>query len=128
MGYDQETAARVRRVLRTRPDIAEREMMGGLAFLVNGHIAFSVSGRGGMLIRVGAGAQDRLLGLPHVQPARMGARAMTGFVRIDPEAYRTDAGLRKWLRRGLDLAAAVPATKPGGLRRRDPSQKRRGPE
>ena len=122
MAYDQETASRVRRLLGGRPDIAEKEMMGGLAFLANGHIACSVSGRGGMLIRVGAGAMDRLLKEPHVRPAAMGARAMTGFVRIDPEAYRADAALRKWVRRGL---AALPAATP--VRRPGPSQRRREP-
>jgi TfoX/Sxy family transcriptional regulator of competence genes len=127
VAYDQKTAAQVRRLLGSRPDIAEREMMGGLSFLVNGHIACSVSGRGGMLIRVGAEAMDRLLKEQHVQPAAMGARTMTGFVRIAPQAYRTDAALKKWLQRGLDLVAAIPATKPVRLTRPNPSQRRRGP-
>jgi len=125
MAYGRETALRVRRLLGSRPDIAEKEMMGGLSFLVKGRIACSVSGRGGMLIRVGAGAMDRLLKEPHVRPAAMGARTMTGFVRIDPEAYRTDAALRKWVRRGLDLVAALPAATP--VRRPGPSQRRRDP-
>ena len=86
MAYDQKTAARVRRLLGGRPGITEKEMMGGLSFLVNGHMACSVSGRGGMLIRVGAEAMDRLLKEQHVQPATMGAKTMTGFVRIDPQA------------------------------------------
>ena len=127
MAYDQKTAARVRRLLGSRPDTSEREMMGGLSFLVNGHIVCSVSGRGGMLIRVGAEAMDRLLKEQHVKPAAMGAKTMTGFVRIDPEAYRTDAALQKWLRRGLDAVAALPATKPAKLRRPNPSQRRRDP-
>jgi TfoX/Sxy family transcriptional regulator of competence genes len=127
MAYDQKTAARVRRLLGSRHDIAEKEMMGGLSFLVNGHIAFSVSGRGGMLIRVGAEGMDRLLKEQHVQPAAMGARTMTGFVRVAPEAYPTDAALKKWLQCGLDLVAAMPATKSVKLTRPNPSQRRRDP-
>jgi TfoX/Sxy family transcriptional regulator of competence genes len=126
MAYDQKTAARVRLLLSARPDIAEKEMMGGLSFLVNGHIACSVSGRGGMLIRVSAKAMDRLLKERHVKPAVMGARKMTGFVRVNPEAYRTDAELKKWLRRGLDLVTVMPATNPK-LTRPNSAQKRRGP-
>jgi TfoX/Sxy family transcriptional regulator of competence genes len=128
MAYDQEIAARVRRLLGGRPDIKEKEMMGGLTFLVDGHIACSVSGRGGMLIRVGAEAMDRVLKEQQVHPAVMGARAMTGFVRVDPEAYRTDAALKKWIQRGLDIVAAIPATKPAAkIKRPNPSQKRRDP-
>jgi TfoX/Sxy family transcriptional regulator of competence genes len=126
MAYDHKTAARVRRLLRGRPDIAEKEMMGGLSFLVNGRIACSVSGRSGMLVRVDADTMDRLLKEQDVHPAAMGARTMRGFVRLNPEAYRTDAALRKWLQRGLAHIAAMPATKPK-LTRPNSSQKRRGP-
>jgi TfoX/Sxy family transcriptional regulator of competence genes len=127
MAYDQKTAARVRRLLSGRPDITEKEMMGGLTFMVNGHMACSVSGRGGILIRVGAEAMDRVLEQQQVQPAVMGAKTMTGFVRVDPEAYRTDAALKKWVQRGLDLVAAIPARKPANVKRPNPSQKRRDP-
>ncbi len=127
MAYDQKTAARVRRLLGGRPDITEKEMMGGLTFLVNGHMACSVSGRGGMLIRVGAESMDRVLKEQQVQPAVMGARTMTGFVRVDPEGYRTDAALKKWVQRGLDLVAAIPPRKPAKVKRPNPSQKRRDP-
>jgi hypothetical protein len=95
--------------------------------MVNGHMACSVSGRGGILIRVGAEAMDRVLEQQQVQPAVMGARTMTGFVRVDPEAYRTDAALKKWVQRGLDLVAAIPARKPANVKRPNPSQKRRDP-
>jgi hypothetical protein len=31
---------------------------------------------------------------------------MTGFVRVAPEGYRTDAALRTWIERGLEGVAA----------------------
>ena len=60
----------------------------------------------GLLIRVGVDAQERILGEPHVRPMEMGGRTMTGFVRVAPEGYRTDAALKKWVERGVDAVAS----------------------
>jgi hypothetical protein len=51
--------------------------MGGLSFMADGAMFCSVSGRGGLLVRVGAEAQERVLGEPHVQPANGSA----GFIK-----------------------------------------------
>jgi len=108
MAYDEETAARVRKVLSGRRDVVEKKMMGGLSFMVDGAMFCSVSGRGGLLVRVGAEAQERVLREPHVQPVGMGKRMVTGFVRVAPEGYRTDAALTKWVERGIAFVAANP--------------------
>jgi TfoX/Sxy family transcriptional regulator of competence genes len=108
MAYDKETAERVRELLSARRDVVERKMMGGLSFMVQGHMCCSVSGRGGLMVRVGADAQDSMLSEPHVQPIEMAGRTMTGFVRIGPEGYQTEAGLSAWLNRALDFVATLP--------------------
>jgi hypothetical protein len=91
MAYDETTAERVRELLSSRPDVTEGKMMGGLCFMVRGHMCCSVSGRGGLMVRVGADAYDAALREPHVQPIEMAGRTMTGFVRIVPEGYHTEA-------------------------------------
>jgi TfoX N-terminal domain len=109
VAYDEQTAERVRKVLSGRRDVAAKKMMGGLAFMVKGSMCCSVSGRGGMLIRVGA--DEGIFAEPHVRRVKMGARTMSGFARVDPEGYATDAALKAWIRRGLDAAASLPADK-----------------
>ena len=109
MAYDEKTAERVRELLSSQPEVAERKMMGGLCFMVRGHMCWSVSGRGGLMVRVGAHAQDAALREPHVQPIKMAGRAMTGFVRIANEGYHTEASLKAWLDRALDFVATLPA-------------------
>ena len=109
MAYDEETAERVRKVLAGRRDVTARKMMGGLAFMVKGTMCCSVSGRGGLLVRVGA--DEGVFGEPHVRRVKMGARTMSGFARVDPEGYATDAALKKWVARGLDAGASLPAGK-----------------
>lgn len=112
MPHDEKTAERVRNLLLARHDIVEKKLMGGLCFMVKGTMCCSVSGRGGLLIRVGSLARERMLVEPHVRPMEMGGRTVTGFVRVMPEGYRTEASLRKWIQRGLDFAASLSAGPP----------------
>jgi TfoX/Sxy family transcriptional regulator of competence genes len=109
MAYDEKTAERVRKLLSGRRGVVEKKMMGGLCFMVQGGMCCSVSGRGGLMVRVGAQAHEPTLGEPHVQAVEMRGRTMTGFVRVAPEGYRTDAALRTWIERGLEGVAARPA-------------------
>jgi TfoX/Sxy family transcriptional regulator of competence genes len=112
MAYDEKTAGRVRKLLSVRPDVVEKRMMGGLCFMVKGRMCCSVSGKGGLLVRVGSDAHALMLGEPHVLPMEMRGRMMTGFVRVAPEGYRTEARLKKWLKRGVDCVAAMPSAPP----------------
>ena len=118
MAYDEKTAERVREVLSDRRDVVEKTLMGGLCFMVDGSMCCSVSGRGGLLVRVDARSHVQILAEPHVRQADMGRRIMTGFVRVAPEGYRTGAALRRWIERGIAAAALPKATKPRGARKK----------
>jgi TfoX/Sxy family transcriptional regulator of competence genes len=109
MPYDIQAADGIRVLLSDRHDIVERKMMGGLVFMVDGHMCVVASGRGGLLVRVGPEVQVRVLREPHVKPMTMAGRPMTGFVRVAPEGYRTAAALRKWVKRGLTYVETLPA-------------------
>ena len=123
MAYDENTAARVRTALAGRRDVVEKKLMGGLCFMTNGGMCCSVSGRGGLLVRVDIEAMDRVLLEPHVKPMKMGGRVMRGFVRVAPDGYRTDAALRKWVERGVNAADARPAK--AGRSKQKPKKNRR---
>jgi hypothetical protein len=108
MAYDEEVAGRIRKMLSTRPDVHEQKLMGGLCFMVRGHMCCAVSGRGGLLIRVGPDAYLSMLGEPHAAAIEMRGRAMTGFVRVAPGGHETASGLKKWLTRATDFVATLP--------------------
>jgi TfoX/Sxy family transcriptional regulator of competence genes len=108
MAYDEETAERVRKLLSGRRDVVAKTMMGGLCFMVSGSMCCVVSGKGGILVRVGPDGFAQALTEPHVEPMEMRGRVMTGFVRVAPEGYRTDAMLKKWVERGVAFVTAMP--------------------
>jgi hypothetical protein len=109
MAYDEKTAERVRKLLSARPDVVEKKIMGGLCFMVKDRMCCSVSGRGGLLVRVGPDAHRSMLAEPHVEPMEMSGRMMSGFVRVASEGYRTEAALRRWVKRGVDFVATMPS-------------------
>lgn len=109
MAYDEQTAERVRKAFSGRRGVVEKKLMGGLTFMVGGGMCVSVSGRGGLLVRVGKETYERALSEPHAQPVEMRGRVMGGFVRVAPNGYRTDAALNKWIERGIAGVAARPA-------------------
>ena len=106
MAYDEKTAERVRAALSGRRGVVEKRLMGGLCFMVGGAMACSVSGRGGLLVRIDPAAHERMLAEPHVVAADMRGRMMTGFVRVAPDGYQSDTELKNWVKRGLDFVAA----------------------
>jgi TfoX/Sxy family transcriptional regulator of competence genes len=130
MAYDEGTAARVRKLLAGQRHVAEKKMMGGLCFMVDNVMCCTISGRGGMLFRVGSEAHARMLKEPHASTMEMRGRIMTGFVRVADEGTRTDAGLKIWVKRALDYVATMPAKPPAkraASRKAAPSKKAKAP-
>ena len=125
MAYDEKTAERVRAALSGRRGVVEKKMMGGLCFIAGGGMCCSVSGRGGLLVRVSAATYERMLREPHAAAVDMRGRVMTGFVRVAPEGYSSDAALKKWIERGLEGVAARRAKSSPARRLRTATKRRR---
>jgi TfoX/Sxy family transcriptional regulator of competence genes len=124
MAYDEQLAERIRQLMKKQRGVTERKMMGGLTFMTASGMFCSASGKGGLLVRVAPESRDRFLAESHVQPADMSGRRMTGFIRIVPEGYRTEAGLKKWVERGLAAAAVRPSAGPKRVRKTAPKSGR----
>ncbi len=111
MGYDEQTAARVRRMLSGRPGVVEKRMVGGLSFIVDGHMCCGVTSTA-LMVRVGSEAYQQELGRPHVRPLELAGRPLGGYVCVDPEGIPTDAALAAWVQRGIDFVSTLPARRP----------------
>jgi hypothetical protein len=55
-------AERLREIIAGEQGVVEKRMFGGLAFMVDGHLAVSASGRSGLLLRVDPAQTDALDG------------------------------------------------------------------
>ena len=70
MAYDEELAARIRELVAGEPDLTEKKMFGGLAFLIGGDMAVAASGQGGALVRVDPAQSDNLVATHRERHAR----------------------------------------------------------
>jgi TfoX/Sxy family transcriptional regulator of competence genes len=109
VAYDEDLANRLREILQDEPGLTEKRMFGGLAFLINGNMAVSASGQGGMLLRVDPTDTPALVRRPEASRFEMRGRQMNGWLRIDPSGLATKRRLKSWVSRGVDYARSLPA-------------------
>ena len=107
MAYDEGLATRVRDALGGQPELAERRMFGGLAFLVHGNMACGVRGDD-LMVRVAADTAAALLAEPGARPSEMGGRPMKGWLLVGPAGHAEDVDLRRWVGRGMSYASSLP--------------------
>ena len=108
MAHDVQLADRIRDLVRGEPGTSEKQMFGGLAFLVDGTMAVSVSSEGGLLVRVDPALEESDERAARARPFEMGGRRMSGWRHVDVEGLATDEELRWWVDRGIARARSLP--------------------
>ena len=112
MAYDEVLAGRIRDLIGPDPELTEKKMFGGLAFLIRGHMAISASGQGGVLVHCDPGAADGLLATTPATVAVMRGREMPGWLRVSAGDVGTDDDLSPWVEIGIGHARSLPPKKP----------------
>ena len=101
-----ELADRARAALAGRDDVSERRMMGGIVFMVSGHMCCGADRRG-LMVRVGPEQFEAALDEPDARVMDLTGRPMRGFVLVAP-AGLTEARLAEWVERGVAHATSLP--------------------
>ena len=115
MAYDEDLASRVRAVLPPAEAVTERQMFGGLAFMLGGHMFWGVV-RDTLMVRLGPDGADRALNLPHVRPMDFTGRPMKDMVFVEPAGLH-GAALRERVAAAAAFARELPP-KPAASRAR----------
>jgi TfoX/Sxy family transcriptional regulator of competence genes len=108
MAYSKPLADEIRARIGDHPGLSERQMFGGIAFMLNGNMAVGVSGDD-LMVRVGKDAHDEAISLPGARIFDMSARPMRGWILVAPEGIASDADLDAWIDRGVAWAEALPS-------------------
>jgi TfoX/Sxy family transcriptional regulator of competence genes len=108
MAYDEDLAARIRELLAADPDLTEKKMFGGLAFLIRGRLVLAVSSQGGLMIRVDPAESDKLIKSGSADVVEMRGHAMQGWVRVTSERLKNPRLLDRWVTRGTAHARSLP--------------------
>ena len=112
MAYDEDLAARIRDLIGPDPELTEKKMFGGLAFLIHGNMAISASGQGGVLVRVDPALTDEFIVTTKATIAVMQGREMPGWLRVSPEDLASDDDLSRWVEIGIGHARSLPPKQP----------------
>jgi TfoX/Sxy family transcriptional regulator of competence genes len=106
MAYDRELVERLHALLAIEPTLEERKMFGGVGFMVDGSLTIAAMSDGSLLARVGREAVAGLTG-PGTEQMAMNGRAMTGWMRVAPEACEDDEELAAWVRRCVEFVKTL---------------------
>ena len=118
MAYDEVLAGRIRDLIGPDPELTEKKMFGGLAFLIRGHMAISASGQGGVLVHVHPDQTAGLIATTAATVAVMQGREMPGWLRVSAENVAADDDLSRWVEIGIGHARSLPPKKAAGRTRK----------
>ncbi len=107
MAFNEQLAERIRELLEPG-SFVERKMFGGLAFMVGGHMAVTVSGQGGLMVRSDEATAAELINSTPAEQVVMRGRPMTGWIRVPDTALIDDHDLERWVDLGLRHVHRLP--------------------
>ena len=108
MAYDEELADRIRQLIGSDPELTEKKMFGGLAFLIRGNMAIAASSEGGAIVRIDPAESDSLLATTEATLVKMRGRDMPGWLRVSSDDLRADDQLAPWVEIGTRYARSLP--------------------
>lgn len=103
MVFDERLAGRMRKALGQRKGITEKDMFGGLAFLLDGKMCCGIV-KDEMIVRVGPDRYEEVLARPHARPMDFTGRPMKGFVFVGQAGIESDEILAELIELGLKYA------------------------
>ncbi|HXQ34902.1 MAG TPA: TfoX/Sxy family protein [Anaerolineales bacterium] len=106
MAYSLKLAERIRSELDGTPFV-EKNMFGGIGFLLNGNLACGVN-KDNMIVRVDPEKQNLLLKKPHAKPFDLTGKPMKGWMLVEADGVKTGKQLSAWVKEGMEFASTLP--------------------
>src|ERR1700730_12261726 len=110
MAYDLGLADRVRSVLKRRSGFSEREMFGGITFMINSHMCCGVM-KTDLYLRLSSDEVTAALSRPHTQPMEFTCKPMKSMIVVNPQGTDSDQALHEWVESALAFARRLPPKK-----------------
>ena len=111
MAYNEALANRIREALFREKGVDEIKMMGGLSFMICGHMALGIVGEE-LMVRVGPAGYQHALGRAHTREMDFTSRSIKGFVFVQPAGIRTKRSLASWVALATAFAKSLPPRRP----------------
>ena len=96
MAYNHELANRIREALQDLPHVVEKEMMGGLTFMVNDKMCVGII-KDEMMCRIDPELHEAVVEKPGCRTMDFTKRPMKGYVMIDDSGMKTKKEFDYWV-------------------------------
>lgn len=112
MAYDEQLAQRVREALQALPNVTEKRMFSGIAFIVNDKMCINVSADR-LMCRIGAVKQQEMVEKPYVEEMIMRGKVMKDYVYVNPAGFKHKKDFDNWVKLCLDFNDEAKSSKKG---------------
>ena len=109
MNEMQEGTERLRQILGDDPNIAEKNMFGGVAFMLNGNMLCGYTNKGKLMVRVGKELEAEARKIPGAQDMDFTGKKMGGMLFVDEDTIPDERSLKQWIALATRFVGALPA-------------------
>jgi TfoX/Sxy family transcriptional regulator of competence genes len=110
MAYNEKLADRIRERLAELPVIAEKEMMGGLTFMVNDKMCVGII-KDEMMCRIDPEFHETAIEMTGCRTMDFTKRPMKGYVMVDDTGMKTKKDFEYWINLALDFNKKAKSSK-----------------
>ena len=110
MAYNEKLANRIREQLSDLPNIEEKEMMGGLTFMVNDKMCIGII-KDEMMCRIAPEMQDTVLKKAGCRIMDFTGRPMKGYIMVDDTGMKSQKELDYWINLCLEFNSKAKSSK-----------------
>lgn len=110
MAYSKKLVNKIRERLYNLPNVEEKEMMGGLAFMVNDKMCVGVI-KDELICRIDPLLYEKFLERNGCRPMNFTGRPMKGWIFIDQFGMNKKKEFDFWIERALDFNKKAKSTK-----------------
>lgn len=112
MAYSDFLADRVRQRINPHNNVIEKEMMGGLIFMVNDKMCIGVdkdkcTGEDRLMVRVGKAVYTDLLGKKGCREMDFTGKPMKGFLFVYADGFDSEKDLDFWITKALEFNSGL---------------------
>src|SRR3954470_9612765 len=93
---------RVRAIFDDIPNVDERKMFGGTAFMLNDKMCVTVRDER-IMVRIDPELNDEMSAKKGAETMVMNGRTYRGYIRVDASVLRTEKALRDWVSLALEF-------------------------
>lgn len=105
----EEGTQRLRGIIGDDPNITEKKMFGGVAFMLNGNMLCGYTNKGQLMVRVGKELEPEARKLPGAKDMDFTGKKMGGMLFVNEDALEADKALNQWIALATQFVGALPA-------------------